>query len=183
MAAILGKHVLYLALQPSPDAAAQAAGLVEALRVEHRLAGKAVAAPRLHVSLNHLGVFKRPPGPVIEKAAGILHELAGRPFTVTFDRVASWGRGPQRAVVLGGEDGLISVQTLYSDLNRELARHGMAPRRAPSFEPHMTLLYDRADVPETVVEPVSWRVDAFALMHVVHGEGRFEVVGRFPLGS
>lgn len=184
MAAIPGKHVLYLALQPSPEAAQQAAEVVARLRDEHRLAGRAVAANRLHVSLNHLGVFKRPPDPVIEKAVDVLRDLSGPPFTVAFNRVASWGRGGgERPVVLWGDEGVIGVEALYSDLNRQLARHGMAPRREPPFEPHMTLLYDRTHIAETFVEPLSWRVDAFALIHAVHGEGRFEVVEQFPLES
>jgi 2'-5' RNA ligase len=181
MAAIPGKHVLYLALQPSPEAAAQALELTERLRREHGLSGKPVATNRLHVSLNHLGVFKSPPTAVMQKAVDVLGGLEGRPFTVAFNRVASWGKGAVRPVVLWGEEGVIGVQTLYSDLNRELARHGMAPRREPPFEPHMTLLYDRGDLPETFVEPVSWRIEAFTLIHAVHGEGRVDVVERFPL--
>ena len=40
---------------------------------------------------------------------------------------------------------------------------------------------EAATTVRTVVEPVSWTVDAFVLIHAVHGEGRFDVVGRWPL--
>jgi hypothetical protein len=39
---------------------------------------------------------------------------------------------------------------------------------------------EAATTVRTVVEPVR-TVDAFVLIHAVHGEGRFDVVGRWPL--
>jgi 2'-5' RNA ligase len=184
MAAIPGKHVFYLALQPTAEAAAAAAERLEAVRREHRLTGRPVAANRLHVSLFNLGTFKRPPGPIIEKAVDVVRRVEARRFIIGLNRLASWGRGDgERPVVLWGEDGVIGVQALYEALHRELVTAGMASRRDPPFEPHMTLLYDRAAVPETFVDPVEWRVVDFVLIHAVHGEGRFQVVERFPLAG
>lgn len=182
MAAIPGKHVYYLALQPTPEAAETAAARLDAVRREHRLTGKPVAANRLHVSLYNLGAFKRPPGPIIDKAVDVVRRVEAAPFTVAFNRLTSWGKGDgERPVVLWGEEGVIGVHALYDALHHELVRASMASRRDPPFEPHMTLAYDRADVPETFVEPVEWRVEEFVLIHAVHGEGRFQVVERFPL--
>ncbi|MCR5875852.1 hypothetical protein LRS10_17795 [Phenylobacterium sp. J426] len=184
MAAVPGKHVFYLALQPTPEAAAAAAERLEGVRRRHRLIGRAVAANRLHVSLFNLGTFKRPPGPILEKAVDVVRRIEGRRFTIALNRLASWGRGAgERPLVLWGEDGVIGVHALYDALHHELVRAGMASRRDPSYEPHMTLIYDRADVPETFVEPVEWAVEEFVLIHAVHGEGRFEVIERFPLAG
>lgn len=184
MAAIPGKHVYYLALQPTPEAAEAVAERLAAARRDFRLTAKPIAANRLHVSLYNLGAFKRPPGPIMDKAVDVVRRVAARPFTIALNRLGTWGRRDgERPVVLWGDDGVIGVQALYDDLHHELVRAGMASRRDPPFEPHMTLLYDRAEVPETVVEPVSWRVEGFVLIHAVHGEGRFEVVERFPLDA
>jgi 2'-5' RNA ligase len=73
------------------------------------------------------------------------------------------------------------VNGLYSTIHKAMRRLDMAPRREVEIAPHMTLIYDRAEAAETVVEPVKWRVEEFVLIHAVHGEGRFDVMGRFPL--
>src|SRR5690242_4609934 len=95
-----GKHVLYFALQPPPEAAAQALALAEEARRAHGLPGKPVAAARLHVSLNNVGEFKRPPDSVMAKALAAVAHVSQRPFVVEFNRLAPWGRGGgQRKIV------------------------------------------------------------------------------------
>ena len=90
---------------------------------------------------------------------------------------------PVPIVTLWGDEGVIGVTGLYSAIYRGMRRIDMAPRREPEITPHMTLVYDKAEVPETFIEPISWRVEEFVLIHAVHGEGRFEVVGRVPLNG
>lgn len=177
-----GKHVVYFALQPPPEAAAQAMALANAARAKHRLAGKPALPARLHVSLNHVGDFKRPPGPVVDKAIETVETVSARPFVVQFNRMGSWGKGGgERPVVLWGDEGVIGVNAHYSTIHRALRRLDMAPRPEVEIAPHMTLLRDKVEVSETFIEPVSWRVEAFVLVHAVHGEGRHDIVWRFPL--
>jgi 2'-5' RNA ligase len=180
---VVGRHVLYFALQPPPEAAAQALALADAARAKHRLSAKPVPPARLHVSLNWVGEFKRPPGPVIDKALEAAANVSARPFVVAFNRMVTWSKKDPPPVVLWGDEGVIGVNALYSTIHRALVKPGMVPRREAPIEPHMTLIYDKAQVPETFVEPVSWRVDEFALIYAVHGEGRYEVAGRFPLNG
>jgi 2'-5' RNA ligase len=179
-----GKHVLYFALQPPPEAQAQALALANAARGKHRLSAKPVPPERLHVSLNNVGAFKRPPGPVVDKALEAVEAISARPFVVQFNRMGSWGVGDgERPMVLWGDEGVIGVNALYSTIHKAMRRLDMAPRREAEIAPHMTLLRDRIEIPETFIEPVSWAVDAFVLIHAIHGEGRFEVVGRVPLNG
>lgn len=178
-----GKHVLYFALQPPPEAAAQALALANAVRAKHRLSGKPGLPARLHVSLNHVGVFKRPPGPVVGKALEAVQTVSARPFVVQFNRMGSWGVDAERPIVLWGDEGVIGVNALYSTIHKAMRRLEMAPRREAEIAPHMTLLRDKAEIPETFIEPVSWTVEEFVLIHAVHGEGRFDVVGRVPLNG
>lgn len=177
-----GKHVLYFALQPPPEAAAEALARLEAVRAPLRLAGKPTPPSRLHVSLNFVGDFKRPPGPVIDKALEAVASVAEAPFVVEFNRLGTWTRGDgPRPIVLWGDEGVIGANALFSTLHRALARLQMATRREPEIAPHMTLAYERTDVSETFIEPVRWRAEEFVLIHAVHGEGRYEVVERLPL--
>lgn len=179
-----GKHVLYFALQPPPEVAALALAIAEDARRTHGLSGKPVAPTRLHVSLNNVGEFKRPPDSVIAKALDAVQEVEARSFVVELNRLATWLRpAPQRPLVLSGEEGVIGVTELYAALHKALGRFDLAPRRMAETTPHMTLLYDRAEVAPAYVDPVSWRVHEFVLVHAVHGEGRFEVVGRVPLSA
>jgi 2'-5' RNA ligase len=179
-----GKHVVYFALQPPPEAQAQALALAHAARGKHRLSGKPSLPERLHVSLNNLGAFKRPPGPVVAKALEAVEAVVARPFVIQFNRMGSWGVGDgDRPIVLWGDEGVIGAGALYSTIHQAMRRLDMAPRREIEIVPHMTLLRDKAAMPETFIEPVSWRVEAFVLIHAVHGEGRFDVVGRVPLSG
>lgn len=181
---VRGKHVLYFALQPPPEAAAQALARLNDLRARLGLTAKPVLPARLHVSLNFVGDFKRPPGPVVDKAIEAMEPVSARRFRVEFNRLGTWPSGdPPRPVVLWGDEGVVGVTALYSTMHKAMRRLDMAPRREPEISPHMTLMYDRADAPEIVVEPVGWMVEEFVLIHAVHGEGRFDVVGRFPLSG
>jgi len=181
---VRGKHVLYFALQPPPEAAELALALANAARAKHRLSAKPGLPGRLHVSLNNVGDFKRPPGPVIDKAVEAAETVSARPFVVELNRIGSWGAGDgQRPVVLWGDEGVIGVSALYSTIHKAMRRLDMAPRREAEIAPHMTLLRDAGEVPETLIEPLRWRVEDFVLIHAVHGEGRYDVVGRFPLNG
>ncbi len=180
---VRGKHVVYFALQPPPEAAAEALARWESVRARRRLSAKPVPAARLHVSLNPIGEFKRPPTPVFEKALEAVAAVEARPFAVAFNRLVAWPSGDPPPLVLSGDEGVIGVNALYSTIQRALRRRDMAPRREVEIVPHMTLAYDRAEVPETIVEPVTWTVTDFVLIHAVHGEGRYDVVGRIPLNG
>jgi len=178
------KHLLYFALQPPPEAAAQALAVAEDARRRYNLSGKPSAAGRLHVSLINIGEFKRPPGPVVNKAIEAAQPASTRPFRVEFNRVGTWPAGdPPRPIVLWGDEGVIGVHALHAVLHKALMRFDMVPRRPPPLEPHMTLLYDTTHVDETLIPPVGWQVREFVLIHAVHGEGRHDVVARFPLSG
>ena len=49
------------------------------------------------------------------------------------------------------------------------------------YEPHLTLLYDDRCVAEQAIDIVSWTVREFVLVHSLHGQGRYVMLGRWPL--
>lgn len=182
MPAIPGKHVVYFALQPPPETAAEIVALLADRRTAFGLTAKPISPDRLHVPLNAVGDFKRPPGPVIEKAVEAAKPVTAPPVDVRFDRVGSWavGSGPG-PIVLWGDQG--PVADLYSTIHRALVKPGMAPRREPEMTPHMMLMNDVARPPETEITPIAWTADAFALIYAIPAENRFEVVETFPLNG
>jgi len=178
---VRGKHVVYLALRPPPEAAAEALARLDAHPLRRRLTARPTAPARLHVSLNPIGDFKRPPTPIFDKVLKAVGQVDHPSFDVAFNRLGTWGRADPPPVVLWGDEGVIGVQSLFSAIHKALWRVDMAPRREPEIAPHMTLAYDRVPVPETFVEPVRWTAAEFVLIHAVHGERRFDVVGQVPL--
>jgi 2'-5' RNA ligase len=61
-----------------------------------------------------------------------------------------------------------------------MARRGLR-RRARSFTPHMTLLYDARSVEARAIEPVAWTVREFVLVHSRWGRTQHILLGHWPL--
>lgn len=152
------------------------------LRQTHGLKGRPIPAPRLHLSLNFIGTFRGPPTKaVMEKAASLADKVVASAFQVTLTQVQSWENDP-RPLVLLGDEGVIGAELLYGAIHKALVAGTMAPRREPPFWPHISLLWDQREIPKTFVEPVSWIAREFVLLDSPYGEGRHEVLGRWPLG-
>jgi 2'-5' RNA ligase len=175
---LTASHRVYFALRPDPEAAAEAVALAERLRARHGLTGRPVAPERLHVSLNWIG--HAPAGQAVVKASEMVSALPLPSFRVAFNRVASFGgRAGQRPLVLFGEEGVIGVQRLYEALHLALTRAGIVQGPPQAFEPHMTLLWDPADIAQEFVEAIGWQVRELVLIDSV--VGRHNLLGRWPL--
>lgn len=176
-------HRLYFALHPDAEAAEAIAALTGDLRRRWGLAGWPVPPDRLHISLNFVGKSTAPPPvEVIAQASAVASTVRGRPFAVGLDRVASFRGDPgRRPLVLLSDDGVVGVHALHATLHKALADAHMRPRKEPVIVPHLTLLRDPAEAPETFVDPVQWMVREFVLIHSVQGQGRHNVMGRWTL--
>jgi 2'-5' RNA ligase len=114
----------------------------------------------------------------MEKAKALADKVSERAFAVTLNHVQGW---KSETLVLLGDEGVIGAELLYAALHKALAIGSMAPRREPQMWPHVSLLRDKAQVPKTFVDPISWTASEFVLLDSVFGEGRQEVLGRWPL--
>src|SRR5688572_712821 len=144
------KYKLYFAIQPPAEVADQALRVLQTLRPAERFTARAMPPARLHVSLNWIGGFGRPPTGIVGKARDVAAAIKLRPFDISFNRIGAWpSQGdPPWPLVLWGDEGVIGVQALYKALHRPMVGQSMAPRREQPFEPHMTLLRDQAQMPE-----------------------------------
>lgn len=178
------KYKLYFAIQPPAEAAEQALGVLRSLTPAERFTAKAMLPARLHVSLNWVGGFHRPPTGIVAKAREVAEAVRLRPFDISLNRIGTWQAGaPPWPLVLWGDEGVIGVQALYKALHRAMVGPGMAPRREPALEPHLTLLRDQAVMPEAFIDPIAWTVREFVLLQSVQGEGRIDVLARFALNG
>jgi len=104
------------------------------------------------------------------------------PFAVAFNRVANFGRGPNRALVLVGDDGVAGLRRFRHELVTALRKIGFARGWEPSYEPHLTLLYHEGDIADEAVEDIRWTVREFVLVRSLYGQSRHLLMARWLLG-
>lgn len=172
---------LFFAVIPDADAVECIVRLTQTLRSEHALHGKPTHADRLHVTLHHLGDFAGLPQDVIAAAGAAAAGVVIPAFDVMFDSASSFaGRARQRPFVLRGTAGVADLKQFQRALSGQMKVAGL-PARREDFTPHITLLYDDRIVLAQPVEPVSWGVREFVLVHSLLGKSEHRILGRWPL--
>lgn len=166
----------------TPEATAQATQLAQRLRGELGLKGAPVAPGRLHSTLFHLGDYDGVPGHILEAAQAAAAAVSADAFPVTFDRVGSFDtRSQNRPLVMLGGEGVAGLVDFQQALGDALKRAGLARFVKTQFTPHVTLLYDGRLVAEQPIEPVSWTVREFVLVHSLLRQTQHVPLGRWPL--
>lgn len=175
------RHGLFLAAFPAKPAAAEIARRTNVFRDRCRLEGRPLAPGRLHVTLCDLGeYFDEIPDRILAKTMAAVAQIRSSPVDVAFDRLLSFKRRHHLLpLVLCGGDGLAELRRLRQALALSLADSGVKPKSA--FTPHMTLLYDRSNLPKRAIDPVRWTVDELVLIDSLRGETRHIPLGRWPL--
>ena len=172
---------LFFALFPPAATAARIYAVQQDLRVRHGLWGRPLAMDRLHVTLCHLGDYAGVPQAVVARAREAASNLSASPFEVTFDHALTFaGRARNRPFVLRSKAGAASVEAFQRKLGAEMTMSGLA-RFVRPYTPHMTLLYDSAEVTEHAIEPVTWTVTGFRLVHSMLGQTRHITLGEWGM--
>jgi len=176
---------LFFALQPDADTAAQIARLASQLRLDCGVHGKLRPTDVFHVTLHFLGGFAGLPRTLIESASRAAATVRLPAFDVQFDRALTFtGRPRNIPLVLAGGEGVAGVAALHDALGRALVKAAVRLQGCGSdYTPHLTLLYGDRAIDERPVSAVRWRSREFVLVRSFFGQGRHEVLGRFPLGS
>ncbi|MGL4239842.1 MAG: 2'-5' RNA ligase family protein [Beijerinckiaceae bacterium] len=175
---------LFFALYPDAATAARIAALVRGLRGEPGLTGRPLTTENLHVSLHPLAGFVGSPRAMIEAAGAAAMAVSFSSFDIVFDRAGSFARkgDGRRPFALQGSEGLIAVCDFREALRAEMRKAGIGAA-APSFNPHVTMLYDRRCVASQSVDLVRWRVNEFVLVESLVGYATHAPLGRWRLGS
>ena len=168
-------HRYYFALRP--DLPATDAAMKISMGLRRSAKGSAVKRENLHVSLFPLWEGEAVPPDLLPVTFTMLQAIEGRPFDIVFDRVTSFRRKNGYCIVLTAAH---SPFELYN-LHRKFVERFEGMVRAGSLTPHLTLLYTDRSFGERSIEPVRWTVRDFVLAHSVVGQGRQEIVGRWPL--
>jgi 2'-5' RNA ligase len=178
------KFGVFVLVFPEAGAAAQIETLARRVRRAYALKAEPLPTSRFHVSLNNIGEYddRRTAEAVALRVRAALEDVQASPFTVMFNLVQSFsGRDGKRPLVLRGDDGVVGLERLYDFLGVSLRKVGVkSPRR---FTPHLTLLYGERPIEERFIQPVSWIVRGFALVLSLRAETKYEIQGRWSLGT
>ena len=173
---------LFFALFPDAQAAGRIADCARQLRAEHGLHGTPLKTERFHITLHHLGDYAGLDQGVVDMASRAAAAVRAAPFSVTFDRAASFSSSPRnRPFVLRGDAGLAELMVFQRALGIEMTKAGLGRWAKPAYTPHVTLLYDDRAVPEQAVEPITWTAGEFVLVHSLIGRTLHVPLARWPL--
>ncbi|MEZ2132603.1 MULTISPECIES: RNA 2',3'-cyclic phosphodiesterase [unclassified Sinorhizobium] len=174
---------LFFGIVPEPDIAARAIDLMQRFgAAAFRLQGKFYQPERLHVTLNFLGAYPILREDIVFAAMQAGASIAIAPFSVTFDRLASFETGPNGALVLRCAAGTRQLTILHRAIDEALAYFAVHPGRRASFVPHLTLFRGRNSIDETRLdEPLTWTVREFKLIHSLYGRSQHKHIERWPL--
>ena len=176
------RHNVFFAVRPNDPAASGIAGISQELATSRGMIAHILPPERLHVTLSAVGEFAGAlPSKVIEAAELGADSVLMAPFTVVFDRVVTFGGGRgRRPLVLVGGDGATGLLRLHDALSLALMKAGVKAVGGGAFTPHMTLMYTDAtcDIP---IAPISWTVDAFALIDSLIGQTTHRVMRQWSL--
>lgn len=174
-------HNIFFALYPDEETAERAVELTDDLRLRYGLAGRPMARDRLHITLNAVvGAFELP-RELIDRAMAAADKVRMAPFVVGLDRVVSWKSRRARPLVVVGDEGDIGARMLHEQLQVALRQAKVVKPGKRNITPHMTLLRDRVETPETLIRPMRFAVREFRLIDSPYGESRHNILGRWPL--
>ena len=175
-----GKDAIFFALIPNFDAAMKIHAASQRLSATHGLTGKLLKPENLHITLHPLGQYDGVPAVIEELAAAIASSIHAAPFEVAFNAAMSFKRPRSLPFVLCGDEGVIGVAALQKQFSERLKP---IIKGGGQNTPHMTLLYDEKLVVRQPMEIVRFSVDSFVLIHSKIGQGRHEILNRWPLRS
>lgn len=174
---------LFLGLMLPPDRAGAASTALEEARADHGLRGAPIRSDRLHATLIHVGDYAGSlPQSVVADVLSAMDGLSEAAFDLAFDRAGSFAGAPGKHpyVLLGGE-GVEALGAFRDRLFKALLRAGVRTLSREAFNPHVTLTYGDRQLPDRIIDPVSWRVTDFLLIHSEVGRSTYHTLGRWSL--
>lgn len=175
------KERIFLAALPDAATAKRIHSLAEKWKTEHGLTGNLILPEHLHVTLFHLGDWAALPEEVVNLASGAASQVHVPVFDVAFKRAESFRNSTGVfPFVLTCDKAQWSV--LHEALRSELTRAGLGGATRGDFQPHVTLTYDPIRVKPHAIEPITWMMTDFVLIHSVLGKTTHNHLGRWPLG-
>ena len=162
-------------------------GVAEAvLRQWQQLAGPlpgrySLRQAALHLSLLGLVHGRGPVARTLDQVTAAMEGLRHPALNLVFDRVETLGQKakghPAIALVAATQPQDALAARIYQALR--LAGASVDPPKKSLA--HVTMAYGPTIEGRRLTVPLSWRVESFALVRSIRGEGRLEILGEWPL--
>lgn len=177
-------HRLFFALMPDEATRDRLHHAAMQLKKAGAPGGRWINPRRYHLTLQFLGEFDGLPQALATQACAAAAKVEVAPFPLVLDRAGGF-RNRSIPWWLGPAGEVPGLASLWHELGLELARAGVRVPGAQGFRPHVTVLRDASHVlPETLIAPVTWYVDRFALVcSVPGGKSSYTALGTWPLAS
>ena len=176
---------LYLMLYVPAGIAQEAAWLWDAIGGSHRGVSAAMPPDRMHITLQALGQYEQHvPVWMLQMVNRAVAMLDQPPFQTSLDLLQS--RSPEGLLgtveLAGRGHGVQPLRQFHRHLLVALRQAGFPENIIrKNFHPHVTLDYKHVPVARRVVTPFAWHVTEFCLVVSHYGEGRHEILARWPL--
>lgn len=154
---------------PDEATAARIHALQEKLKAEHGFSGTLILPEHLHVTLFHLGDWAALPEEIVRIAMEAAAKVRFAPFEVTFTRVESFRNSTGVYPFVLTNDAR-QWTTLHDPLRDALKAAGLGGATQGEFKPHVTLLRDEIKAKPQKLEPITWMVKDFVLIHSLLGK-------------
>lgn len=170
----------FFALLPDAEAKPQIHRLAGELSAQLHASGELRDPDKYHVTLRGIAAPDGPFGQSIAMARAIAAAIRRTSFAVMFNQAASFGKPPNYAFSLTTRADLLAAGGLSAALLAALRRAGLKVDGA-SFQPHVTLFYDRRRREPIDLPPLSWQVREFVLIESIDRRP-YQILDSWPLG-
>lgn len=175
---------LFFSLFPDAETSIRVRQFAEQFICENHLQGTQLKPRHLHLSLHHVGDYKRLRTKFIYAATQAGHAVSMHPFQITLRLIKSFqgapssdGKPRNRPLVLLGEGH--ALLELHRLLGAAMRKNGL--RAAEHFMPHMTLFYGPRLIRVQAIEPIRFTVNEFSLVHSKLGLTQYDMIERWSL--
>ena len=169
----------FFALLPDAEAKSRIESLAHDLHKQLRPVRPLREPDQYHVTLRGIAAPDGPFGQSIAMARTVADAIRKTSFAVMFNQAASFGAAPNYAFSLTTRADLLAANSLSATLLDDL-RHAGLKVDGSSFQPHVTVFYDRRlrepiDVPE-----LRWQVREFVLVESIDNR-KYVILGTWRL--
>jgi 2'-5' RNA ligase len=169
-------HRLFFALLPNDAIAHRIEAVASEVAATQHLRARMIRPSRYHATLHFLGDHSMVRDDIVQAAIGAARKVRCAPFDLVLDG-ASGFHGREPPCVLRCSQVPAALTGLWQDLRQALVLAGQGAQLSRNFTPHVTFAYNRGALPqETAIEPITWRVEGFALLHSVVGGGEYHTL-------
>ena len=169
----------FFALLPDAEAKARIDSVAHDLHKQLRPVRPLREPDQDHVTLRGIAAPDGPFGQSIAMARTVADAIRKTSFAVMFNQAASLGAAPNYAFSLTTGADLLAANGLSTTLLDAL-RHAGLKVDGSSFQPHVTLFYDRRRREPLALPQLLWHVREFVLIESIDNR-KYAILGTWPL--